>query len=287
ARTIAWDGTPKVLAATRRFLKDPSGRIRIAAIDALADAKDQDSRAAIRSQFKGEKDADVRRAVAMALGKLGGRGALDMLIAAFRDPHTEEPVRTASLEAVEQIGSDRAVKALGDLIAQKSLSSVEIQTRAIEALGRFHDRAAIPALLGTLKSPRPAVRASAIDALVVIVEGRAPAAGRFRRRRGNQPAPPPTVPPEVARAVRALLTDRDVSGRRRAIAAVAALKDREAIPALMAAADAPDSRFEAAMALAAVPDIRALHVYLRGLADRSTDLRNASGTAIANIRDKA
>ena len=41
------------------------------------------------------------------------------------------------------------------------------------------------------------------------------------------------------------------------------------------------------MALAAVPDIRALQVYLRGLADKSTDLRKASATAIASIRDKA
>src|SRR5262249_44954211 len=91
----------------------------------------------------------------------------------------------------------------------------------------------------------------------------------------------------VARAVRSLLNDADALVRHRAMAAVATLKDREAIPALLAAAEAPDSRFEAANALAAVPDIRALHVYLRGLADRNTDLRQASAVAIAGIRDKA
>ena len=115
ARTIAWEGTPRVLAAARRLLLDPSGRIRIAAIDALAEAKDQDSRATIRSQFASEKDADVRRAIALALGKLEDRDSLDLLIAAFRDPTTAEPVRAASLEAVETIGTDKAVKALSEL----------------------------------------------------------------------------------------------------------------------------------------------------------------------------
>ena len=45
--------------------------------------------------------------------------------------------------------------------------------------------------------------------------------------------------------MRGLLTDPDVDGPHRAIAAAAALEDREAIPALIAAAETPDSRFEA------------------------------------------
>ena len=48
-----------------------------------------------------------------------------------------------------------------------------------------------------------------------------------------------------------------------------------------------DSRFEASLALAALPDIRALQVYLRGLTDKSTELRKASAAAIGNIRDQA
>ena len=278
ARTIAWEGTPKVLDAARRLLLDPSGRIRIAAIDALAEAKDQDSRALIRSQFGGEKDADVRRAIAGALGKLGDRDALDMLIAAFRDPRTEPPVRSATIEAVEAIGSEKAVKSLGDLIAGRTLPA-DLRLRAIAALGHLEDPAAVAPLLTTLKAPEPVVRAAGVNALLAIAEARRSEDTRRRPRRSGPPART-SQRNDVARAVRPLLTDADVSVRHRAIAVARSLEDREAIPGLLAAADTPDSRFEAAMALAAVPDVRALSVYLRGLADKNTGLREASAAAI-------
>ncbi len=61
----------------------------------------------------------------------------------------------------------------------------------------------------------------------------------------------------------------------------------QAIPALIAAADLPESRFEAGLALAALPDVHALQIYLRGLTEKNTDLRQASATAIGNLRDQA
>src|SRR5262249_16316403 len=163
-----------------------------------------------------------------------------------------------------------------ELLGRNSLSA-EGQTRAIAALGRFGEPAAVPSLLGALKAPQPDVRSAAIDALVAIVEAEGSKGRGHRQRQGerNNPPHPRTRQDHVARAVRSLLNDADALVRHRAMAAVATLKDREAIPALLAAAEAPDSRFEAANALAAVPDIRALHVYLRGLADRNTDLRRA------------
>ncbi len=284
AKTIAWEGTPRVLAAARQLLRDPAARIRIAAIDALAEAKDQESRATIRSRFDDESDAEVRRAIVLALGKLEDRTSLDLMIAAFRDPRTPEPVRDASLEAVEMIGTDKATKALGELLTRKSLPP-DRQTRVIAVLGRFEDLAAVPPLLGMLKAPQPPVRAAAVDALVAIVQGKGPGGRRSRPRAGDRERQ--SARADVSRGVRSHLTEPDVSVRHRAMAGVAALRDREAIPVLLAAAEAPDTRFEAAMALAAVPDIRGLQVYLRGLAERNTDLRGASAAAIASIRDEA
>src|SRR5262249_35783355 len=152
-----------------------------------------------------------------ALGKLRDRDSLDLLIAAFRDPRTEGPVRDASLEAVEAIGTEKAVKALGELVAQMTLP-VDQQARAIAALGRFEDHAAIPPLLGTLKAPQPGGRAAGIDALVAIVEARRSAEGRGRRRRPGRrerAAAPTAVPADVSRAARSLLADPDVSVRHR------------------------------------------------------------------------
>ncbi len=288
AKTIAWDGTPRVLAAARRLLHDPAAPIRIAAIDALAEAKDNDSRAVIRAQFTGEKDVKVRTAVASALGKLEDRDSLDMLIAAFRDAATPEPVRDAALGAVEEIGTARAVEALGGLLANRSFPPDRL-VRAIAALGRFADPAAIPALEGALKAPQPAVRSAAVDALVVIAEGAAPPSSGGRRRRATRSndAERDKRRQNIARVVRPLLKDPDGSVRRRAMNAAATLADREAIPVLLTLADTPDSRFEAAAALAALPDVRGLQVYLRNLDSRSTSLREASAAAIGRIRDRA
>ena len=84
--------------------------------------------------------------MALALGKLEDSESLDMLVAAFRDPRTPEPVRQASLEAVEMIGTEKAVTALGEIISRKSVPP-ERQVGVIAALGRFEDPAAVPALL--------------------------------------------------------------------------------------------------------------------------------------------
>ncbi len=286
AKTIAWEGTPRVLAAARRLLRDPAAPIRIAAIDALAEAKDNDSRATIRSQFTGEHDVQVRRAIASALGKLEDRDSLDMLIAAFRNPSTPEPVRDASLEAVEEIGGDKAVTALGGLLANRSFPADRL-IRAIGALGRFENPAAIPPLEGALKAPQPAVRTAAVDALVAIAERPSQRGGRRRRSSLTDNPDRDKVRNDVRRSVRPLLKDPDLAVRHHAMSAAATLDDREAIPVLLAAADSSESQFEAATALAALPDIRGLQVYLRGLADKSTSLRQASAAAIGRIRDRA
>ena len=269
ARTIAWDGTPLVMTTIRELITDNMPPIRVAAVDALVQTNHGESPSLLRVRFPIEKDPKVKQAIILAMGKLADRDALDLLTATLRDPRTPEPVRDAALEAVETIGSKKAVDALTDLLRRKALR-MERQPRVIAALGRFKDAAAIKPLKESLKSAGPAVRAAAIDALVAIVKDKSEPERQA-----------------VSKAVRALLTDPAIEVRTRAIAAAASLDDRQAIPALIAAADVPESRFEAGLALAALPDIRALQIYLRGLTEKNTDLRQASATAIGNLRDLA
>ena len=271
AKTIDWSGTRLVLETIRGLLKLKSSTvpIKVAAVKAIVAIKDRESLSLLRTQFSSEKDVELLRAIASAFGKLADTESLDLLITALRAPHSPEPVRDASLEAVETIGTDKAVKALSELLTKETLSA-DRQPRVIAALGRSKDLAALKPLLGSLKSPLPNTRAAAVDALIAIIKGR------------KEPARD-----EVVRSVRGLLADPDVTVRRRAIAAAADLEDREAIPALLTAADQPDSQFEAGFALAALPDLRALQVYLRGLGGKNTELRQASATAIGILRDKA
>ena len=192
-----------------------------------------------------------------------------MLTAVLRDARSPEPVRDAALEAVEMIGSKKAVDGLIDLMGQKTLSAAR-RPRVIKALGRFKDAAAIKPLWKRSRAPAAAVRAAAVDALVAIVKDKkVPAAD------------------DVATGVRALLTDPAPEVRNRAIAAAGAIGDRQAVPALIELADKPDRGFEAGLALAELSDMRALQVYLHGLTSKNNELRKASAAAIAKMRDPA
>jgi putative membrane-bound dehydrogenase-like protein len=263
AKTIDWEGTPLVLKAVRDRLADPSAAVRLAAAAAVREEGDRDALPALRERFTAETDEATRREVAKALGALKDNHALPLLTAALRDPATPGPVRDEALAAVEAIGSGEALKALLALLDDDALGA-DRQPRVVAALGRFRTREATAALLKVLGSRSSAVRAAAAEAL-----GRASDAKA------------------AGKPLRGLLTDPAVAVRKAAAAALGAVKDRESVPALVEAANAPDTRFEATLALAEVPDVRALSVYLRGLADRSPDLRRASSRAVGEIRDAA
>ena len=191
---------------------------------------------------------------------MGDGDALPLLIAAVRDPKAPEPVREAALDGVETIGSDVAVEALIDLLEGGQLG-VERQPRVIAALGRFKARSAVGPLVARLKDAAPAVRAAAAEALGKI-------------------GPLNDVAPDRSGAA---LDDPAPEVRKAAVAALGALNDREAIPALLEGPPTTDdTRYEATLALAAMPDTLAMQAYLRGLADKSPDLRKASATALGD-----
>ena len=271
AKTIAWEGTPRVMKAIRGTLSDRLPTVRAAAVAAIVKTGDRESGGILRTLFTTERDSKVKRAIALALGKLGDAGALDLLTATLRDARAGSSVRDAAIEAVEMIGSKKASVALAALLGQKSLPA-DRKARVIAALGRLKDPSSVKPLLGALNSPSnsPSVQTAAIDALVAIVKEEKHAAKEA-----------------VVRAIRPFTAATPVDVRNRAIAAAGELRDRDSLPFLIAASETPESRFEASLALAALSDIRALQVYLRGLVDKNPDLRKASAVAIGNIRDQA
>ena len=136
----------------------------------------------------------------------------------------------------------------------------------IAALGRFKTAGAAEALLEVVEEPgagRPRGGGRGAGQGVD---------GEGRRRRRFAP----------------LLADPAVEVRKAAIAALGALKDRASVPALI---DAAGERRHPVRGVARpgrrCPTSSALGVYLRGLTDKSPDLRKASSNAIAAIRDEA
>ena len=136
------------------LVTDQSSAVRAVAVAAIVKVGDRESSRILRTRFAAEPDSKVKRAIALGLGKLGDADALDLLTAALRDPHSDEPLRDATIEAVEMIGSKKASTALGALLGQKSLSS-DRKPRVIAALGRLKDQSSVKPLLGPPKSTSP------------------------------------------------------------------------------------------------------------------------------------
>lgn len=263
AKVDSWEGTALVLRTIRDRLEDPAVPLRLAAVAAVKETGDRDALAVLRRIFVTESDPDVRIAIAQAFGALDDQGALPLLIAEVRALGTPAALRDAALGAVEKIGTDPAIEALIALINGRELDGTRL-ARVIAALGRFRAPSAVEPVTKALADSSPKVRAAAASALAQI--------GRLEG---------------VGRPLRGLLEDRDLEARKAAITALGVLADREAIPALLAAADSAETRFEAISALAAMPDVLALQSYLNGLADKSPELRRVSAEALAKIRTQA
>lgn len=269
ARTIEWAGTLVVTRMIGRVLNDPSPAVRLAAVQAVAETRDRGELPRLRSRFTSETEPGVRREIARTLGEMNDRQALPLLAAAIRDAQSPQTVRGAALEAVETIGTDRAVDVLVDLLESSALKT-EGKPTVIAALGRLKALKSIKPLIPMVEDGSTAIRTAAIDALAAIAH----------RRDAT------TIEP-VSSALRGRLSDPSVEVQKRAISALGTLGDQKAIAALMTAAEKEETRFEATAALAAMPHPAALQVYLRGLGDKSPELRKAAATAIGNLRDQA
>ncbi len=262
-KTIAWAGTPAVVKALIAAIGDPLPVLRIAAAKAVRTTGEKDALDVLRSRFPRERDAAVQVETARTLGALDDEKSLAALISALRDPQTPDGVRDAVLVAIESIGGVRAQNALIETLRSTGLPDAR-RVRVMVALGQAKSKPAVKILVDALKSRSPEVRAAAASALgeIGVSEG-------------------------VVAPLRPLLGDASVASRRAAIAALGSLRDKESLPALLKAVDAPDTRYEAMIALCALNDPKVLQVYLAGLADKSPALRKASAAAIASIRDQA
>jgi putative membrane-bound dehydrogenase-like protein len=263
AKVDQWQGTSLVHATLVRALADPSAPLRIAAADGVQTSADRECLPALRERLTSDKDPSVRAEVALALGRMEDKEAIPLLVAALRNSNEPDSVQEAALRSIESLGTELGATALTELLSRADLPE-ERQVRVIAALGRFKAHSAAPAILEKVASPNRSIAVAAGEALgkIGVTEG-------------------------VTPRLRTLLENANVEVRRAAIAALGALKDREAIPGLLAAVDDRDTRYDAGLALAAVPDIRALHVYLRGITHKNPDVRKVSAAALAAVRDQA
>ena len=293
AKTLDWSETPLIRETIQRLLEDPAPGVRIASAAAISEIRDEEALARLRDLYRKETDADAREAFARAFGTLRDREALPLLAEAFRDADAPASVRDSALEAARSIGGEEASSLLLEVLSDPNLGP-ERRKELITGLGQFQTKAAIPTLIQSLDNPSADVRAAAVEALGTVLgsvreeeppkrDAVSTAVVAVGTVLGVLESPSPSA---ALSALRDRLDDPSDEVRKRAIVALGSLKDRESIPALIAAADREETRFEAVVALTETPDPAALAVYLRAMGDKSPELRRRVTTAVRTIGDQ-
>jgi HEAT repeat protein len=113
-----------------------------------------------------EEDVRVRRYLVLALGKLGDRTAVPVLLSATKDPDPE--TRLYSIWALGMLGDPRAVDAV--LEASRS-EDPGMRKMAAYVAGRLGDRRVVPRLRVMLEDRVPDVRWNAAIALATMGDG--------------------------------------------------------------------------------------------------------------------
>ena len=263
---------------------------RAGAPDAEAPAADSGVVIALIARLKDE-DAEVRKAAAHSLGRLGDARAVPGLIGALKDP--EPKVRAAAAEALGELEDTRAIAALSALLAD---TSTEVKQSALDALSQFDEGVSSAGVVPLLTDSDADIRHRA-----------AHLAGKLHDR-------------SAGAALSKLVRDSNADVRQAALEALGELKDVTAVPAILPAlSDAnADVRSQALNTLeelhAPIPDatlinlmkdgspdvrgkaaelagersvIAAIPALKRLLDDGNADVRGNAISALGNIADAA
>jgi putative membrane-bound dehydrogenase-like protein len=261
ANSIDWEGTPLVLAKLQKALADPETELRRTAVRLFRDVPCQAALPKLRSLAETEPDVTTRGVAIQTLGILRDRGSVAALVRTLEGKGNSSALRTEAARGLGLIGDPAGVPALATTAADAS-NSIELAAAALDALqslGRG-SHAAMAAVESRLVDPRPALRVKATAAYAKLAG--AGSASRIELR----------------------LKDLAPDVRQAAAQALGAVKARSAIPALIAAASDEAMRFEATLALSAMPDRRALPQFVAGLVDKNIELRQACREAVGKLR---
>ena len=208
---------------------------------------------------KGLDDADrmVRLAALGGLREAGDAGAAPKIRELFSKGDAD--TKRQALEALATCDDGASVAVL---LAYLDESQVLVGP-VLLTLGRLKAADAVPALAKHAGSPDAGVRDAALTALVAV---------------GGEAA---------KEAVAKLMEDGSIEVRSGAVRAAGELGDRALVPKLLEAYQSPRTSAAALVALARMPDVRAVEPYLEGLASGDFAVRERCRGALAEVRDAA
>ncbi|MBI3418444.1 MAG: HEAT repeat domain-containing protein [Verrucomicrobia bacterium] len=261
-KTVAWAGTPRVLATLRESLNDPSPLVRGASVDGLRLAKETSAAPRLRESFAKETDPELKQSILRTLAAFKDSAAKELIFATLVDATSKPGLLLEAINAGESLVGEPMIPALVGLLNSRA-SDTEVVLKSMQVLGALRAKGAVLVLKDVLTRPALPLRLGAVAALAQIG--------------GNG----------VAEAISQLLMEENLELRRAAVTALGRLRDRAALADLLGAFSREDTKFEATSALAAMSDVRALDAYLFGLASSNGGVRDACHKALRAIAAEA
>ena len=280
-RTKDWspEGMTLVQTTLAKAAGDPDPAVRREVIAGLREIG-LDAAVTLRNRLAVETDTANIVALCAALGALHEPLSANLFASILLGPDRPLEARAAALDALAVTPGRPAANARLRLLYDEK-APPELIARALPGLAGAR---ALPLneIMEFADNPAPAVRAAA---LVSMVEAGRPKADPNRPKFASAAA---DAAVERLRAkLIEKLDDPDADVRRAAIAAATGANAREAIPKLLALADSKDLAGEAKLALMAMPDPRALNLYIDALNGDDTTLAAPAEAALLAIRDLA
>jgi putative heme-binding domain-containing protein len=260
-KVVEWAGTPIVLGTIRKALDDTDPALRLAAVEAMQIAPDPASADVLVALFRKDPSIEVRKSVLQALAAAKSPAAAPIVQEVLGNYESKKDLVPDAIALAEHVGGKPAVEALNRFVQTRP--AAEAMVPALQAIGRLKDASSASVAAGQLRSEDVRVATAAAGAL---------------SRIGGKAS--------VASLIEAL-SDKRPELRKAAVAGLGSLKSTEAVPALIKAHRDPQTKAEAVAALAAVPTIEALDVYLDAVGGKDAALREVSKKALAAIRDHA
>lgn len=145
--------------AIRNMLRDPSGRVREEAADAVGDLGDREA-APLLAQMLGDPDGSVREEAVDSLGKLGATEASASIVQMLGDPDAD--VREEAIVALGKFGATEAGASIAQMLGDPQ---ADVRQEAADVLGRLRAREGTDALIQALNDSDGDVRGEAIASL--------------------------------------------------------------------------------------------------------------------------
>ena len=203
--------------------------------------------------------AEIRSAVALALGAIKSEKAVEPLIARLKDKNAD--VRSMVAQALGAIKSEKAVE---PLIARMEDKNAKVRSAVALALGAINSEKVVEPLMACLKDENADVRSAVAQAL-----------GAIKSEKAVEP-------------LMACLKDKNADVRSAVAQALGAIKSEKAVEPLMACLKDKnaDVRSAVAQALGAINSDKTVEPLIARLEHKNADVRSAVAQALGAINSK-